>query len=80
MEWQPAALCVITVDDGPGGQRWALVSTNLSADREGVERSRHLEPDQVLHRVREFLSGAGLSGAGLDGAAAPTDPASAEPS
>ena len=75
MEWQPAALCVITVDDGPGGQRWALVSTNLSADREEVERSRHLEPDQVLHSVREFLSGAGLDGAG-----APADPASAEPS
>lgn len=94
MDWQRAALCVITVDDGPGGRRWALVSTSITANGQEVERSRHVEPDQILRRVRRFLAEAGLPEAGLreadptgaavdaaaEEAAEPADGAGGEPS
>jgi len=58
------ALCVVRVEGGPGGVRWALVSVNLDpeTDPSAIERSRHLDSDAVLVRVATFLRDAGMPG------------------
>lgn len=57
-------MCVVTVDDGPGGVRWALVSVNPdpALDPVAVERSRHRDAAAVLAQVAGFLAAAGLHG------------------
>jgi hypothetical protein len=59
---RPAATCVVTVDDGPGGVRWALVAVNLdpASDPLAVTRSRLRSPTEVLTVVAQFLADAGL--------------------
>jgi len=59
---RPSATCVVTVDDGPGGTRWAIVAVNLdpAGDPSDVDRSRLLSPVEVLTRVAQFLADAGL--------------------
>ncbi|MFN8078346.1 MAG: hypothetical protein U0Q19_02170 [Kineosporiaceae bacterium] len=65
------------------------MSTSITANGQEVERSRHVEPDQILRRVRRFLAEAGLpeadpTGAAVDAAAEeaaePADGAGGEPS
>ncbi|MBI4943366.1 MAG: hypothetical protein HY830_21690 [Actinobacteria bacterium] len=67
---RPSAVCVVTVDDGPGGMRWALVSVNPdpALDPVAVERSRHRDAAAVLAQVADFLAAAGLEN---DSAATP---------
>lgn len=62
MSPRQVAICVITVDDGPGDRRWALVSIDADAlgARSEVTSSRHTEPSEVLARVTEFLADAAL--------------------
>ncbi|MBL8930198.1 MAG: hypothetical protein JNL54_08760, partial [Kineosporiaceae bacterium] len=57
-----AAVCVITVDDGPDGVRWARVSLRSPPDQgdEAIQRSQHLTPGPVLAEVARFLAEAGL--------------------
>ena len=61
---RPAAMCVITVGDGPGGVRWALVAVNsdLSRDPSTAMRTRLRSPTEVLAVVAQFLAEAGLDG------------------
>jgi len=56
------AMCVVSVDDGPGGVRWAQVSVQLDelSGRPVVTRSRTTSGTFVLARVTEFLQAAGL--------------------
>jgi hypothetical protein len=75
------ALCVVRVEGGPGGVRWALVSVNLDpeTDPSAVERSRHPDSDAVLVRVAAFLRDAGMPGCETD-LPPPSGPVSAPPS
>lgn len=58
----PAAMCVVTVEDGPDGQRWALVAVNPDPARDpsAVSRSKHRSSAEVLAVVARFLADAGL--------------------
>ncbi len=57
-----AAVCVITVDDGPDGVRWARVSLRPTSDQadEVIQRTQHLTSAPVLAEVARFLADAGL--------------------
>jgi hypothetical protein len=61
---QPAAMCVVSVDNGPDGARWALVAVNLDPARDPstVARRRSRSPSEVLAIVTQFLADAGLRG------------------
>lgn len=59
----PVGMCIITVDDGPSGERYALVA--VSADLRGrpgdVRRRRAVSTELILKQVRAFLLEAGLA-------------------
>jgi hypothetical protein len=61
---RPAAMCVVSVQDGPDGTRWALVAVNIdpASDPSTVSRRRSRSPTEVLAVVATFLADAGLRG------------------
>jgi hypothetical protein len=59
----PVAMCVIRVDEGPGGMRRAVVSISPDLRRPGdVRRVQHRSLDQITAEVRAFLTEAGIDG------------------
>jgi hypothetical protein len=55
-------MCVVRVDDGPDGVRWAQVSVQFDelTDWSSVTRARTTSGASVLTRVADFLRSAGL--------------------